>query len=445
MRSLLCAPLFVLCLLFAAQAAADDRPTKPDGDLERRLERARQLLREVPLIDGHNDVPWGYRKRANLHLDQIDFASDTTAIESPMQTDLPRLREGGMGAQFWSVYIPIGLRGGQPGDARAVSEQMDFVKRLAAKYSDDLELAFTADDIVRIHRDGKIASLMGMEGGHSIENSLGMLRATHELGARYMTLAHSKNTRWADSATDAPVNDGLSKFGEEVVREMNRIGMMVDLSHVSPATMHDALDISEAPVIFSHSSAFAVCGHARNVPDDVLVRVRDNDGVVMITFLGYYISEELRLHGERADQVRRELVLEHGADREAMEAALTAWREANPMPNATLEQVADHIDHVREVAGIDNIGLGGDYDGTSSLPIGLEDVSKYPYLFAELMKRGYSDDDLKKIAGLNLLRVMRRVEHVAARIQKERPASDVLIDELDAPPVEEGERNGRSE
>ena len=389
------------------------------GSDEKLFQRAERLLREVPLIDGHNDTPSQYRKRVNLELADLDFASDLAAIQPPMQTDLPRLRAGGVGAQFWSVYIPIRQRGGSPGDARTVIEQIDFVKRLVARYPDDLALAYTADDIERIHRSGRIASLIGMEGGHSIENSLAVLRATYELGARYMTLTHSKNTRWADSATDEPEYGGLTAFGEEVVREMNRLGMMVDLSHVSPETMHDALDVSRAPVIFSHSSAHALCRHVRNVPDDVLVRLAENNGVVMITFLGSYVSEELRLWAQLRSEERGRIRRQYEDDDKAIEAAVAGWAESNPMPRATLEQVADHIDHVRAVAGIDHIGIGSDFDGTSSLPVGLEDVSTYPNLIIELLRRGYTDDAIRKILGRNVLRVMRAVEQVAGEMSEE--------------------------
>ena len=409
----------------AAAAKADDS----DAAL---AQRAQQLLREVPLVDGHNDTPWQYRKRAALHLDLMEFSSDLTTLDPPMQTDLARLRQGGVGAQFWSVYIPVPIRGGSPGDARTVIEQIDFVKRLVAAYPADLEIAYTADDIVRIHRSGRIASLIGMEGGHSIEDSLAVLRATYNLGALYMTLAHSKNTKWCDSATDDPEHDGLTEFGEEVVREMNRLGMLVDLSHTSAASMHDALDVSAAPVIFSHSSAFALCRHVRNVPDDVLLRLKDNGGVVMITFLGSYVSEELRLWVERRKGEQARLAGVHGDDSEAIDEALGAWKAANPRPAATLAQVADHIDHVRALIGVDHIGLGSDYDGTSSLPIGLEDVSKFPNLVVELFRRGYRDGEVRKIVGLNLLRVMREAERVSARLQRTRAPSDYWLEELDS-------------
>lgn len=440
--------------------------------------RVMQILKEVPLIDGHNDVPWQYRRRVNLHVDQIDFR-DTTKLDPPMHTDLTRLRAGGLGGQFWSVYVPApgapgtraergsgGTESGrgtasrgdaatstrpregaapvttQPATApvndsarevQTVFEQIDFVHRLAAKYPDNLELALTADDVVRIHREGKIASMMGMEGGHSIGNSLAVLRQLHSAGARYMTLTHSRNTRWADSANDEPVNDGLSKFGEEVVREMNRLGMLVDLSHVSPATMHDALNISEAPVIFSHSSAKAITDNPRNVPDDVLLRLKENGGVIMVTFFPAYLTNTLTEHGEREREAVRQLREQYAdpAQAEELELAIEKWRVDNPAPWPKLSDVADHIDHVRKVAGIDHIGIGSDFDGMPPGPVGLEDVSKYPDLFVELLKRGYTDEDIKKIAGENVLRAMREVEKAAARLQKERPASDATLEELD--------------
>ena len=440
MRRCLIRPLRAL-LLFLSCACASQSPLVPESPAVTLLEqaepppetleqRARRLLREAPLIDGHNDAPWALRKRAHGQLHQLDLAVDTASLEPPMHTDLARLKAGGVGGQFWSVYIPIRTPGGKAGDARTVIEQIDLAKRMIDRHGDVLELALTADDVERIHGTGKVASLLGMEGGHSIENSLAVLRATYELGARYMTITHSKNLAWADSATDDPGVGGLSDFGKEVILEMNRLGMLVDLSHVAPSTMHAALEVSEAPVIFSHSSAFELCRHVRNVPDDVLKRVKETGSVVMITFLGYYVSDELRRYSERRKAEAARLGELHGDDAETIKAGVGQWMAANPAPSATLTQVADHIDHVRKVAGIDAIGIGGDFDGTRSLPVGLEDVSKYPDLIVELLRRGYSDEDVKKVLGLNVLRVLREAEAVAARARQTRGPSEMLL----APP-----------
>ena len=416
------------CFAMAAMAA-DSEYTLPEPEL---IEKARQILQEAPLIDGHNDVPWQYRKRVNNRLADIDLASDLTTMEQPLQTDIARLRQGAVGAQFWSVYVPATFRG--PDGVYMVIEQIDMAKRIIDRYSETFELALTADDIVRIHKAGKIASLLGMEGGHSIGNSLAALRQLYDLGARYMTLTHSLNIDWADSGTDHPFVGGLSDFGEEVVREMNRLGMMVDLSHVHPETMHDAIDVSEAPVIFSHSSAYAVTPHPRNVPDDVLERLPKGDAVVMVTFLSNYVNEGFMPY---VDSLRAEMdrLAKLNPDNEAAVAAgMEAWRAANPAPpNATVADVADHIDHIRDLIGVDYIGIGGDYDGATFFPESMGDVSGYPVLFAELLRRGYSEADLKKIAGQNLLRVMRKVKDVADRLRKERAPSDATLDELDNP------------
>jgi membrane dipeptidase len=385
------------------------------------------LLTEVPVIDGHNDLPFQYFHRHGNVLDGMDLSESLEDLQPALRTDIPRLRRGGVGAQFWSVFVPITEYGGTPGDAARVLAQMDLVRRLAARYPDDLELAFSADDVRRIHAAGRVASLMGMEGGHAIEDSLGVLRSLYAAGARYLTLTHSKGLHWADSATDQPRHDGLTDFGKEVVREMNRLGMLVDLSHVSAATMHDALDVSEAPVIFSHSSARAVTDHARNVPDSVLERLPDNGGVVMVTFVATYVNEDARQNFAdfKAEQARLSSL--NPGDPEAVKAGLALWREDHPNPGATLADVADHIDHIRDVAGIEYIGLGGDYDGTPVMPKGLEDVSTYPALLEELRRRGYSDVQLQAIAGGNVLRVMERSEAVAAKLQRQREASDMLI------------------
>ena len=393
------------------------------------LERARRILREIPLIDGHNDVPWQYLNRAQNHLHQIDLAGDTSLLTPPMHTDIARLRKGQVGGLFWSVFIHVDMAG--PGAVRAVLCQIDLVHRMVARYSDTFELALTADDVVRIHQQGKIASLIGMEGGHSIDNSLAVLRQTYALGARYMTLTHNRNTDWADSATDIPIHNGLTAFGQEVVREMNRLGMLVDLSHVTPKTMHDALHLSQAPIIFSHSSARGVVDAPRNVPDDVLARMSDNGGVVMVNFVRYFITENVRQYRAAlpAEETRLQRLYPHDPVR--VESELTQWKAANPVPASTLQDVVDHIDHVRTVAGIDHVGLGSDFDGLVIGPQGLEDVSRYPELIAELLRRGYSDEDVKKVAGLNLLRTLRGAEDVARRLQEERIPSDALIEELD--------------
>ncbi len=417
-------PCFLLaCLLLSPTGTHAQSPD--DAAL---YERVQRVLQEVPLIDGHNDTPGAYLRHVNNHVDDLDLY-DTTALK--MHTDIPRLRKGGVGGQFWSVFIPIREPGGAAGDVSRVIRQIDITKRMIDKYPDVFELALKADDIVRIHGEGRIASLLGMEGGHSIENSLASLRALYDLGARYMTITHGKGLDWADSCTDEYRHDGLTKFGEEVIREMNRIGMLVDLSHVSPSTMHDILDVSRTPVIFSHSSSKAMCGHERNAPDDVLARLTVNGGVIMITFVPAFISDEARLHRAKAGKAREELAEKHADDAEALQTATEAWNEANPTPRATLSQVADHIDHVREVAGIDHVGLGGDFDGVGALPVGLEDVSTYPDLLVELLRRGYSDEDLKKIVGLNVLRVMRKVENIAEQLQKTEKARDVTIEEAD--------------
>ncbi len=370
------------------------------------MEIARRVLSSTPLFDGHNDLPWAIRENADHPMDvrAYDLRKTTTG-----HTDIPRLREGMVGAQFWSVYIP--MESVEEGAAKTQLEEMDIAKQFFALYPDVFEEAATSSDVNRIFGQGKIASVMGMEGGHAIENSLGALRAFYELGARYMTLTHSGNNDWADSGTDEPVHGGLSEFGLEVVREMNRLGMLVDLSHTSPETMHDALDVSEAPVIFSHSSARGVTDHRRNVPDDVLRRLPENGGVVMITFVPSFINDEVRLWGTLSD----------------------AERAGRPTPRASMDDVIRHIEHVRDVAGIDHVGMGSDFDGISAVPIGLEDVSTFPALFAELSRRGWSESDLRKLAGENTMRAWREAEEAASRIQRERGPSTATIEELDGP------------
>ena len=396
--------------------------------------RVSSVLKETPLIDGHNDLPMEYTNRVKGNLDQMPFTSDLSAIERPTHTDYPRMVKGMIGGQFWSVYIPITAYPGASGDVGRVLKQIDVVHRMITTYPDQLELALTANEIISAHHRGKIASLMGIEGGHSIENSLANLRMLYRTGARYMTLTHSKGLRWADSATDEERVGGLSPFGKEVVREMNRLGMLVDLSHVSVSAMNDALDVSTAPVIFSHSSAYALTAHKRNIPDEVLLRLQANNGVAMVTFFPSYVSETVRLSWIRL----REMVNAQTDD--PKEQTKFYRTQLLTLPRPTLADVADHIDHIRNLIGIDHIGLGGDYDGMPPGPIGLEDVSTYPALLTELLRRGYSDADIAKIAGGNILRVMQAVEIVARTEQARRLPSNAQIEELDdLPPASAGE------
>jgi membrane dipeptidase len=391
--------------------------------------RVDRILREVPLIDGHNDLPWEYRERVKNHLAHLDLRQDQSKLAKPLHTDLARLKAGHVGGQFWSVYVPVTLKGADA--LQATLEQIDVVHRLCAAYPEALELALTADDVVRIHKSGRVASMIGVEGGHSINNSLAALRMLYRSGARYMTLTHAANNDWADSATADPQAGGLTEFGKAVVGEMNRLGMLVDLSHVSPATMHAALDVTAAPVIFSHSSARAISGHPRNVPDDVLQRLKTNGGMVMVTFVPSFVNEKLRVwYGDQAaEEARLKSMFNGQPDR--VKAGMVTWETANPIPHATVSDVADHVEHVMQVAGEDHVGIGGDFDGITTTPTGLESVADYPKLFTELLRRGHSEEQLKKLAGLNTLRVMRAAEATAARLQKERAESDVLIEELD--------------
>lgn len=395
--------------------------TDPNSEIQ----RARALHDKIPLIDGHNDLPWQYRKVAGNALSKIDIAQHQPSLH----TDIPRLREGGVGGQFWSVYIPQTLPKGE--HVRATMEQIDVVYNMLRQWPDTFQLSLTADDVEAAFDSGKIGSLIGIEGGHSIDNSLGALRMFHRLGARYMTLTHFKNVDWADSCTDKPKVDGLSQFGREVVREMNRLGMLVDLSHVHADTMRAALDTSDAPIVFSHSSARAITGHPRNVPDDVLERVKENDGVVMVSFVPGFVSQQTYEHGLARDAEKARLEAQSDSSDESVEAGLKAWDADNPEPRATVSDIADHIDRIREKAGINHIGIGSDYDGITSVPEGLEDVSKYPVLTAELLRREYSEEDILKILGGNILRLMRAVENAATRIQQERGPSEASIEDLD--------------
>lgn len=425
--------LAVIALVAGAVAAGRVALAEQAAQAQALEEKVIRILAEVPLIDGHNDLPEQMRDRVKDRLDRLDLAVDTSTLDPPMHTDIPRLRSGHVGGQFWSVYVPTSLKG--PAAVQAVFEQIDLVHRMAGRYPGTFAMAYTAADVTRIHRSGKIACLVGMEGGHSIGDSLAVLREAYRCGARYMTLTHWDNTDWADAATDKPQHDGLTKFGREVVREMNRLGMLVDLSHVSDKTMRDALQTSEVPVIFSHSSARAICNHVRNVPDDILRLVATNGGIVMVNFAPGFVSDEAKAWDEQAFPERDRLTGLYPNDPQKVKAEFAAWKATHPAPQVTLAQVADHVEHIRRVAGIDHVGLGSDFDGISRTPTGLEDVSKYPALLAELMRRGWSADEIKKVAGANILRVMRQVESVAERLQKTRPPSEALIEDLDAPPV----------
>jgi membrane dipeptidase len=410
---MLCILCLMLCLPLTTWAAED---------YEHRVD---QVLLQTPLIDGHNDLPWEIRERFKSDVAAVNLAAGTSHLpleagQAALMTDIPRLRAGHVGAQFWSVWIPVSAQGFEA--VQMTLEQIDLVKRMSAQYPADFAMAYSAADIRRIHKSRKIASLIGIEGGHQINNSLAVLRQMYDAGARYMTLTHSSNTSWADSATDAPEHHGLTPFGVEVVKEMNRLGMLVDLSHVSSDTMKAALAATQAPVIFSHSSARALVDHPRNVPDDVLRAVAANGGVVMVNFAPPYVS---------ADRNRWEA--DHAAERtrfnsppfaglyigqpERAKAALAAWEAQHPMPVTTLAQVADHVEHIRQVAGVDHVGLGSDFDGIPDAPVGLEGVDRYPALLEELMRRGWSDSDIAKLAGENLLRTLAAAEQVSLRLQ----------------------------
>jgi membrane dipeptidase len=411
-------PMFrILCLMLCfplAAWAADDYQHRID-----------QVLLRTPLIDGHNDLPWEIRERYKSDVAAINLAADTSHLpaepdQAGIMTDIPRLRAGHVGAQFWSVWIPVSTQGFEA--VQMTLEQIDLVKRMSAHYPADFAMAYTAADIRRIHKGHKIASLIGIEGGHQINGSLAVLRQMYDAGARYMTLTHTTNTPWADSATDTPAHNGLTPFGVEVVKEMNRLGMLVDLSHVSADTMKAALAASQAPVIFSHSSARALDDHPRNVSDEVLRAVAANGGVVMVNFAPGYVSSA-RNHWEAdraAERTRYNSPPYAGlyiGQPERAKAALAEWDAQHPRPVTTLAQVADHIEHIRQVAGVEHVGLGSDFDGIPDAPVGLEGVDRYPALLQELMRRGWSDADIAKLAGENLLRTMTAAEEVSTRLR----------------------------
>jgi membrane dipeptidase len=370
-------------------------------------EEASHIHREAILIDGHNDLPWQFREKKDLSFRNIDISR----AQKNLHTDIPRLRQGGVGAQFWSAYVPVdSMKDGSA--VRKTLEQIDVIHRMVRTYPETFAMAYSADDIVRIHRDGKIASLIGVEGGHSIDNSLGVLRMLHALGVRYMTLTHTENVAWADSATDQPRNHGLSEFGEQVVAEMNRLGMLVDLSHVSAETMKHALRVTRAPVIFSHSSAYELAPHPRNVPDDVLPLVAKNGGVVMVNFFSGFIVPEAARATREMFQMARELRKKYPNEDEFL-LALREWQREHPIPAGSVHNVVDHIEHIIKVAGIDHVGLGSDFDGITSVPKQLEDVSCFPNITQELLNRGHRREEIHKILGGNLLRVFRQAEQVA--------------------------------
>jgi membrane dipeptidase len=409
--------LRLLCLLLCLPLT-----TWAAEDYQHRVDR---VLLQTPLIDGHNDLPWEIRERFKSDVAAVNLIADTSHLpvaagQAALMTDIPRLRAGHVGAQFWSVWIPVSTQGFEA--VQMTLEQIDLVKRMSAQYPSDFAMAYSAADIRRIHKSRKIASLIGIEGGHQINNSLAVLRQMYDAGARYMTLTHTTNTAWADSATDTPAHHGLTPFGVEVVKEMNRLGMLVDLSHVSPDTMRAALGASQAPIIFSHSSARALDDHPRNVPDDVLRAVAANGGVVMVNFAPPYVSAarnhwEADLAAERTRFNSPPYAGLYIGQPERAKAALTEWQAQHPMPITTLVQVADHVEHIRQVAGIDHVGIGSDFDGIPDAPVGLEGVDRYPALLAELMRRGWSDADISKLAGENLLRALATAEQVSLRLQ----------------------------
>jgi len=428
-----------ICLLALLPLAAAPLSAQTDSAL---IRHALRLQRAVPMIDGHNDLPWKLRTRGSDSFESADlgrvvFSWDSMDIAKPqpqLATDIPRLRKGEVGGVFWSTWVPVEMI---PADAAKMElEQIDIVRRMPERYPRVFALARTADDILRIHRQGKIAILIGMEGGHVIENSLPLLRMYYDLGARYMTLTHFATLAWADAAGDDSTHHGLTPFGRAVVHEMNRLGMLVDLAHVSDSVMAQALRISRAPVIFSHSSARALDpGVPRDVPDEILRMVPANGGVVMVNFYCPFVDSVTAGYERERGQVAA-AARKSGADSSGVAAALRQWDQAHPVPpRPTIAEVADHIDHIRRVAGIDHVGYGSDFDGMDCAPQGLEDVSDFPRLTAELIRRGYSDHDVEKVIGLNVIRALRQAEVVARRLQREEPPATATIYTLDSLPL----------
>ena len=414
---------FLLVALVAFALAAPARASAQESDAN--LARAKRILRTTPLIDGHNDLAWRIRedKQAPRDVEAYDLRK-----RAPGHTDLARMKAGMLGAQFWSVYVPGEIR--DSGYARVQLEEIDIARRFIEKYPARLAFATHASDIRKDFAQGKVASFLGMEGGHAIENSLGALRAYYDLGVRYMTLTHNVTLDWADAALDTAKHGGLTPFGKEVVREMNRLGMLVDLAHVSPGTMSAALDVSEAPVIFSHSGARALVDHPRNVPDSILARLPKNGGIVMVPFVNSFVSPEVHVHDLAQDSAAKAAARKFPNDTAAIRGEMSAWRAAHPLPLATLAQVADQIEHVRDIAGIDHVGIGSDFDGFEDVIPGLEDVSRFPYLLAELARRGWSDADLRKVTGENFIRVFTQAEVVSRRLRKERAPSTATITDV---------------
>ena len=429
MRRLVAVPaLFALTAAFSVTRAQANDPN---------MARALKVLRAAPVMDGHNDLPWRIREDS-LH--PMDVEAYDLRKKTPGMTDLARLKQGHVGAQFWSIYIPgeptdgayksKGAVASTPGYARVQLEQIDIARRVIAKYP-ELQSASTSADVRAAMKNGKIASMMGLEGGHAIENSLSLLRQYYDMGARYMTLTHNVTLDWADAALDSAKHRGLTPFGREVVREMNRLGMLVDLSHVSPGTMSAALDVTQAPVIFSHSGSRELVNHPRNVPDSILARLPKNGGVVMVPFVNVFVSSAVKADDDSLAAVTAAATKRHPKDSAAVKSEVAAWRAKHPRPTASIAQVADHIDHIRKIAGVDHVGIGSDFDGITENVVGLEDVSKYPALFAELARRGWTDADLAKLSNGNVLRVLAEAEKVSARLKKTLKPSNATIEELD--------------